>query len=358
MRFLFKTRYEQDIQLFKHGGAVFWYGALAAALVAAPLVLPDYYVGQLTQVMIFALAGVGLMLLTGFTGLVSLGHAAFFGIGAYAEAVLLGYGVPFPLTFLAAASLAALAGVGIGLPTLRLAGLYLAIATFAFSLIVQEALTRWESVTRGNNGLTVPPLRVFGWELSKGDPFYYLTAVTLALVILGALNLLRSPTGRALIAIRDSEIAAQSMGVRLSRYKTTAFALSAGVTGLAGALYAHKLRFLSPESFTVLQSLQLLVLVVVGGLGSLHGAVYGALVVVALPQAITIGRDTLPRVIMEQPGLEAGIFGMILVLFILLEPYGIYGRWLKVKFFFQFFPVYKRATFKRQKSYLRSERLR
>jgi branched-chain amino acid transport system permease protein len=358
MRFLFKTRYEHDIRLFKHGGAVFWYGLLLAALLLAPWLLDSYYVGQLTQVMIFALAGLGLMVLTGYTGLVSLGHAAFFGIGAYTEAVLLERGLPFPLPLLAAAGVAAGAGVLIGRPTLRLAGLYLAIATFAFALIVEEVLARWESVTRGNNGLPVPASRLAGLDLSQGRPFYYLTAAVLVLVVLGLLNLLRSPTGRALIAIRDSEIAAQSMGVRLSRYKTTAFALSAGITGCAGALFAHKLGFLSPESFTVLQSLELLVLVVVGGLGSLHGAIYGALFVVALPQGIAIARDHLPDAITSQPGLEPLLFGLILILFILFEPYGIYGRWLKVKFYFQLFPVYKRATFKRQKTYTRSERLR
>ena len=178
------------------------------------------------------------------------------------------------------------------------------------------------------------------------------------LVLLAALNVLRSPTGRAMIAIRDSEIAAQSMGVNLALYKTIAFGLSAFFTGLAGALFAHKIGFLAPDAFNVLLSIQLLLLVVVGGLGSLHGAIYGAIFVGALPQFIAIGRDFLPPNIASQPGLEPGLFGLILVLFIMFEPLGIYGRWLKIKLYFDLFPLYKRATFKRQKSYTKSERNR
>ena len=193
-------------------------------------------------------------------------------------------------------------------------------------------------------------------------------------------NLLRAPTGRAWIAIRDSEIAAQSMGVNLAIYKSMAFAYSAALMGLAGALFAHKIAYLAPDIFTILLSIQFLLLVIVGGLGSLHGAVFGAIFVALLPPVIAILRDDFrqhgrrgaghghrPRSAMlgaaigdflKKPGVEAGIFGLILVLVILLEPLGIYGRWLKIKLFFSTFPMYKAATFKRQKTYMRSERLR
>ncbi|GLQ06394.1 branched-chain amino acid ABC transporter permease [Sneathiella chinensis] len=368
MRFLFKTDYDQDIRLAKHSGYYWSYGALLVLITAVPFVLDSYYVGQLTQLYIMAIAGVGLMLLSGYTGLVSLGHAAFFGIGAYTEAVLTA-GVtlpfmsepvvfPFVLSFPLAAIFAAIAGVIIGVPALRLMGIYLAMATFAFAIVVEEIFSRWESVTNGYTGLLVESLYIGDMELTDGRPFYFLSLGMLIMVILFSLNLLRSPTGRAMMAVRDSEISAQSMGVNLAKVKTTAFGISAGITGLAGALFAHKLGFLSPESFTVLQSLELLVLVIVGGLGSLHGAIFGAMFVLALPQALAIMKDYLPLYIAEQPGLEPLIFGMILVFFIIFEPLGIYGRWLKVKLYFQMFPLYKKATFKRQKSYMKSERLR
>ena len=369
MRFLFKTDYDQDIRIAKHSGYYWSYGLLLVAVFAAPFVLEGYYIGQMTQLYIMAIAGVGLMLLAGYTGLVSLGHAAFFGIGAYTEAVLTGNGIPLPfmsepvvfsffLSIPLAAILAAIAGVVIGIPVLRLTGIYLAIATFAFAIVIEEVLSRWESVTNGYSGLLVESLYIGDIELTDGPAFYFLCLGFLLVVLLLSLNLLRSPTGRAMMAIRDSEISAQSMGVNLARTKTVAFALSAGVTVLAGALFAHKLGFLSPESFTVLQSIELLVLVVVGGIGSLHGAIFGAIFVLALPQMLAILKDYLPVEIAETPGIEPFIFGLILVLVIIFEPYGIYGRWLKVKHYFQMFPVYKKATFKRQKAYMKSERLK
>ncbi|MBE7637914.1 branched-chain amino acid ABC transporter permease [Sneathiella sp. P13V-1] len=369
MRFLFKTSYEQDINIAKHSGYYWSYGALLLMVLAVPHFMEDYYVGQMTQLYIMAIAGVGLMLLSGYTGLISLGHAAFFGIGAYTEAVLTGNGLQLPfmdeplvfsffVAFPMSGVLAAIAGIAIGIPALRLTGIYLAIATFAFAIIIEEVLSRWESVTNGYTGLLVESIYVGDLDLTDGTPFYYLCLGVLVAVILFSLNLLRSATGRAMMAVRDSEISAQSMGVNLAQTKTLAFALSAGITGLAGALFAHKLGFLSPESFTVLQSLELLVLVVVGGLGSLHGAVFGAMFVLALPQALAIMKDYLPHSIAEQPGFEPLIFGLILIFFVVFEPLGIYGRWLKVKLYFQMFPLYKKATFKRQKSYMKSERLR
>ncbi|MFT6557376.1 MULTISPECIES: branched-chain amino acid ABC transporter permease [Sneathiella] len=369
MRFLFKTEYEQDIVLAKHSGYHWSYGALLLAVLSVPWILDEYYVGQMTQLYIVAIAGVGLMLLSGYTGLISLGHAAFFGIGAYTEAVLTGNGVPLPfmdepvvfsffLSFPLAGLFAAIAGVAIGIPALRLTGIYLAMATFAFAIIVEEVFSRWESVTNGYTGLLVESIEFGDMDLTDGAPFYFLSLGVLIAVILFSLNILRSPTGRAMMAVRDSEISAQSMGVNLAKTKTIAFGLSAGITGLAGALFAHKLGFLSPESFTVLQSLELLVLVVVGGVGSLHGAVFGAMFVLALPQALAIMKDYLPHAIAEQPGFEPLIFGLILVFFIIFEPFGIYGRWLKVKHYFLMFPLYKKATFKRQKSYMKSERLK
>lgn len=358
MRFIFKTNYNQDIQLFKHGGAVFWYVALGVALLLAPFVFDEFYIGEITSVFVYAIAGIGLMLLTGFTGQVSLGHAAFLGIGAYANAYFQTKGIPFLVAVPLSGLLAAAVGVIVGLPALRMSGIYLTIATLAFAQIIEQVFIRWESVTGGFGGMSVPKPVLLGYQLDGEIPFYFLTLVILLGVLLAAINLLRSPTGRAWVAIRDSEIAAQSMGVNLAIYKTSAFGMSAFFTGLAGALFAHKIGYLAPDIFTILLSIQLLLMVVVGGLGSLHGAIYGAVFVILLPLAISILRDYLPINIARQPGLEPGLFGLILVLVILFEPFGIYGRWQKIKVFFSLFPLYKRATFKRQKTYMKSERLR
>jgi branched-chain amino acid transport system permease protein len=176
--------------------------------------------------------------------------------------------------------------------------------------------------------------------------------------LLAALNILRSPTGRAMIGVRDSEISAQSMGIDLARTKSIAFALSAGFTGIAGALFAHKIGYLAPDAFTLLTSIQLLLMVVVGGLGSMHGVFFGAVFIGLLPQGIAILRDSLPPFVGQMAGLEPGIFGLILVLFLIFEPLGIYGRWRKVRQFLDEFRLYRKATHKRQKSYLRTERIR
>jgi branched-chain amino acid transport system permease protein len=263
---------------------------------------------------------------------------------------------------------------------LRIIGIYFAFATLAFAVIIQEVFTRWEAVTGGFSGMAVDKPVIFGVRFADEASFYYLCAALLALTLLLTRNLLRSSTGRAWVAIRDSEIAAQSMGVQLPLYKSFAFGYSAALMGLAGALFAHKIAYLAPDIFSILFSIQLLLLVIVGGLGSLHGAVLGAIFVALLPPIIAILRDSIPATMatfasatgvgvigtigrgigafLKKPGVEAGIFGLILVLVIVVEPAGMYGRWAKIRLFFSTFPMYKRDSFKRQKSYMRSERLR
>ena len=358
MRFIFKTHYRQDVDLFKHGGQLFWFGLLLVAVLLAPFALDNFYLGELALLCIYAVAGLGLMLLVGFTGLVSLGHAAFLAIGAYAHAILLTEGVPFFLSMPLAAMITAIIGGIVGLPAMRMVGIYLASATLAFAIIVEHSIAHLDWLTGGFRGMPVPKPSLFGMDVSTPMAFYYLCLAVLIACILAALNLLRSPTGRAMIAVRDSEISAQSMGINLQRTKSLAFAISAGFTGLAGALFAHNIGYLAPDAFTLLMSIQLLLLVVVGGLGSMHGVVFGAIFVVLLPQGIAISRDYLPTEIGRLPGLEPAIFGLILVLFLIYEPLGIYGRWLKIRHFFEEFPLYRRATHKRQKSYLRTERVR
>ena len=358
MRFIFKTDYDQDIRLAKHGGHVFWYGLLVVFLVSAPWLLDEYWLAQLTFVLIYGVIGLGLMLLAGFTGLFSIGHAAFLGVGAYTEAVLAHQGWPFPLSLAMSALLSAAVGAVVGLPALRVKGIYLGIATLSFGFIVEEVLARWESVTGGNAGKHVPLLNVFGWEASDETRFYIVCLVVTTLSTLGVLNLLRSPTGRAFVAIRDSEISAQSMGIHLAHYKTLSFMISAALAGMGGALYAHKLQFISPDQFNILQSIDLLLMVVIGGLGSIHGVFLGAIFLITMPQLISLGKDLLPDAIGQAPGLQAVVYGAVLIAFVLLEPLGLYGRWLKVRTWLQLFPFYRRGMFKRQKSFQKSDRLK
>jgi branched-chain amino acid transport system permease protein len=358
MRYLFRTNYRQDIALWRHPGDLFWYGLLTLGLLAIPLLMGEFYVGELGGVFIFAIAGVGLMLLVGYTGLISLGHAAFLGIGAYVNAVLLKAGVPFLVTLPAAGLFTALCGAAIGLPTLRMSGLYLAIATLAFGSIVGTIFQKWEAVTGGFDGFAVPTPYVFGIPVENANGIYYVSLVVLVFVLWLSANILRSPIGRAMVAIRDSEVSAQSMGIHLARYKATAFAISAGMTGLAGALFAHYVRFLAPDAFDVLLSVQFVTIVFVGGLGSIHGAIFGSIFVRLLPQFIAIMRDDLPFGIGRMPGLEPSLFGLVLVLVILFQPAGINGLWLKTKHWFQAFPFKRHTSGRRQKSYAKSERLR
>ena len=380
MRFLFKTSYEQDLTLFGDSVQRNWYAALLVGLLGLPWLFPAY-LADLNLVLIYGLCGLSLMVLAGYTGLVSLGHAAFLGIGAYAHVYFVqDVGLPWIVAVALATALTAAAGVLVGSPALRMTGVYLTIATLAFALVIQEVFTRWDRVTHGLKGRPVDKPVIFGVSFATDAAFYFLCLGFLIGGLWLTRNLLRAPTGRAWVAIRDSEIAAQSMGVNLAVYKTMAFSYSAGLMGLAGALFAHKIGFLAPDIFGVLFSIQFLLMVVVGGLGSLHGAVFGAVFVALLPVVISQARDSVPAWIgsvvsvlgsgagtaafrttdrlVKQPGLEPGIFGLILVLFILFEPLGIYGRWVKLKVYFSTFPLYKRATFKRQRAYMRSERLR
>jgi branched-chain amino acid transport system permease protein len=172
MRFIFKTDYGQDINLAKHGGHLFWYGLLMVVLVAAPWLFAEYWLAQLTFVLIYSIVGLGLMLLAGFTGLFSIGHAAFLGVGAYTQAVFVNMGVPFPIALALAAGLSAAVGIVVGLPALRVKGIYLGIATLAFGFIVEEVLARWESVTHGNEGMRVKTLSLFGQAVPQNGPTF------------------------------------------------------------------------------------------------------------------------------------------------------------------------------------------
>jgi branched-chain amino acid transport system permease protein len=381
VRPIFQTDYGQDIQLFRHSGYWWSYGALLLLVLAAPLAVGSYLQSQIVFVFIYAIVGVGLLILAGFAGQVSLGHAAFLAIGAYTAGYMQRLGVPFLIYLPLSVVLTGAVGALVGFPALRLSGIYLVIATIAFGFIIEEVAARWESVTNGNDGMRIKQIELFGFTVSRdGYSFYYLCLGLIILVLVLALNLLRSPTGRAFIAIRDSETAAQSIGINLSVYKVVAFSISAGMTGLAGCLYAHKMSFISPEMFTLLLSLEFVIVILIGGVGSLHGAVLGSIFVVMVDPFLSYLKDDLPRGIGElarsfgvanpgalqdtlaavggAAGLKGAIYGLIIIVFIVFEPYGLYGRWLKIRLYFELFPLYKKATFKRQKTYVKSERNR
>ncbi len=356
MRFDYNTQHRDSFALLRHADQRIAYGLLVAALLVLPWVVSKFFVGELTYVFILCIASLGLMVLTGYTGQVSLGHAAFLAVGAYAHAWMLSQGVPLLVSLPLSGLLCAAFGVALGVPAIRVSGLYLAMVTLAFSVIATHVIGHWASVTGGFTGLAVSEPRIAGVALGGPKAFYFLCLTLLVLVLLGLLNLLRSGLGRAFLGVRDSEAAAYSLGIPVSRVKVTAFALSAGVTGLSGALFAHHTKYLTPDAFTLILSMELVLMVVIGGLGSLRGALLGAVLISLLPTLISRIKPLLPDHLAKQFGLETFIFGLILALFVLFEPTGINGRWLKLRALVETFPLYRRDTFKRSKRYMKSER--
>jgi branched-chain amino acid transport system permease protein len=358
MQYLFKTMYNDDIRLLPRTGEKVRVAMVIALLIAAPLMLQDYYLAELGLLLVYAIAGIGLMILTGHSGQVSFGHAAFLGIGAYTHSILMLHGVPFSLSVLITVLFTGVIGMVIGRSASKMHGFYLAIATLAFGILIETVFGGWSELTGGHSGLAVPDLKVLGMPLTQAWQQYYLDLVLALFVIWGASNLFRTPTGRSFVAVRDSELSARCLGVNVEWVKIQAFGVSAAIASLAGALLAHHLTYLVPEVFGVLESLKMLLMIVVGGLGSILGAVLGAIFISILPVALSFLKDVLPPSVGQQAGLEPLLFGLIIVLVIVFEPQGIYGRWMKLRFFFETFPYYRKSSFVRQKSYLKTERLR
>lgn len=366
MRTVFKTSYDADINLFKHSAQRNWYILLLAFALALPFLISSFAIGEATNLLIWAIACMGLMILVGQTGQASLGHAAFLAVGCYANVLLQErLGLPFILSFPLAGLIAGVAGALIAMPMTKLHGVYLAIGTIAIAILTDDFIVIATPLTNGVMGLFAPDISIFGYGFNRyGNPvgLYYLILGITLVVVLGYRNLQRSPLGRSFAAIRDSEISAQAMGVNVARTKAVAFGISAGVTGLAGALMGHFAGIFNNETFNIILSIQLLLAIVIGGLGTIHGAFFGAAVIALLPQTIAMGRDFLNKFMASGsiaiPGLEAAIFGGILIAFILFEPQGIYGRWFKIRTWFELFPFYRRDMFRRQKSYLKTERMR
>ena len=288
--------------------------AAIALLVAATAAFGGgYFVYVLNLTGIFALVAIGLALLTGFSGQISLGHAGFFAIGAYASALLAQrLGLPFWIAIPAAGVLATAIGALVALPALRLKNLYLAIATLGFGIVTQKLIFEWRTLTGGGGGLQVPPPMLFGVSLAEGARMTGVIAVALAAGTWAAYQLARGRTGRALTMLRQSETAAACTGIQVARYKVVAFAVSAFYTAVAGGLYANLVRYINPESFNVNMSIMFLAMIVIGGMGSVGGALLGAAFYVIVPEALRGFKDA--------PGL---IFGLSLMLVVILLPGGL-----------------------------------
>lgn len=291
--------------------------AFALLVLVAPFLLTnDYYLSTLTIAFLNAIIVVGLNLLLGFAGQISLGHAAFYGLAAYTTAVITGaYGLPIPVGLISGVAMAGAVAWIIGIPTLKLHGHYLAMATLGFGIIVYIFFNQTISLTGGPSGFVgIPRLALFGYEFESDHSYYYLTGFTLTLIVLISKNLIDSRLGRALRAIHTSEKAAQAMGVDIARYKLFIFVLSAVYAGVAGVLYAHYLSFVAPSSFGFMFSVLLIVMVVLGGMANIWGAVAGAVFLTALPEFLRAFEN-----------IEIVLYGLILVLCMIFLPNGIAG---------------------------------
>ncbi len=345
-----KRSYFEDVRLFSSGAAVFWFLLLMAFLLLYPLLFKNYYVYMANYIAINIIVVVGLNLLVGYTGQISLGHSGFYAIGAYATIFLMTVAnFPFLLALLCAGLIAAAFGFLLGLPALRLEGPYLAIATLGFGLTITTIIGRIE-VLGGRQGLHAPDLAIMGYPLDTDRQFYYLVMVITVLMILFARNITRTKVGRAFIAIRDAHIAAETMGVNLLLYKTAAFALSAFYAGVAGGLYAFVLRFIEPELFNLFLSVFFLTMAVAGGLGSVMGPIVGAILLSFLDLqlrnilSIPFIGDWLRQLsasyfsLTGVSNIQFIVFGAILILIMLFEPLGLYGLWIRSKKYWKTWP--------------------
>ena len=303
--------------------AVRWSLLLGLAMLAFG---PDHALGQATLVATYAIAGLGVVVVVGQAGQIALGQAALVGLGAYTEGLLVAAGISPLLALPAAVAVAAGGGALASLPARRLGGLYFGMSTLAFALIVEEIMVRWASLTHGAAGFAVPALQLVGQRVDTPAAQAAVSILALIVVVLLCARLLASRIGRAWRAVRDDELAADACGIAPARAKMLAFVVGGGLSGLAGALYAHWIGFISPEQFGLMFSFELLMLAFIGGAQRLAGAAWGALVIVAIPQAIALLRDALPGDLARVAGLETVLFGAVIVAVVLLRPGGIAGR--------------------------------
>jgi len=340
----FKTRYAQETAVFPNDvgrlvlglGLIVWF--LGVPAVAGPYLLA---LANLTGIAI--IGATGLNLLTGYTGQISVGHGAFMGVGAYAAALLaVRAHLPFWLAVPLAGLVTAGAGAFFGIPSLRLKGLYLAIATLAAQFILEYVFLHWDWLTRGTSGLPVPPAAIGRWMVRGERPFFWVIGLCVVLITCLNLNLLRTRVGRAFGAIRDNDRAAAAIGIHLFGHKVLAFFLSAFMVGVAGALYAYYLGVVTPGKFTLGLSIDYLAMGIVGGLGTVLGPFYGAVVITLLPEALRALSQALsgvfPNIATALNALRDVVFGAVIIGFLIFEPEGLADRWRVMRAYFKLWP--------------------
>ncbi|MBW1910098.1 MAG: branched-chain amino acid ABC transporter permease [Deltaproteobacteria bacterium] len=339
----FKETYIKDEEIFQSLFVKFWLGLFFIFLFVFPFIANAYMLYVANMIGFAIIGAVGLNLLTGFTGQISLGHAAFVGVGAYTSAILVTrLGFSFWLSIPFAGLVAAFAGMIIGIPSLRVKGLYLCIATLAAQFIFEFIFIHWESMTKGITGINIPPPSIGSLEFITEKEFYWITLFFVVLGIGYARNLVRSRMGRAFVAIRDRDLSAEIIGINLFRYKLSAFAISSFYAGVAGALWVTFLKVVTPDHFPFILSIHYLAMVIVGGLGSILGSIFGAIFMTLLPEIL----NHLSEIVkMRAPGYEEifvpmkeVIFGLLIVLFLVFEPRGLAEIWNRVKNFFRLWP--------------------
>ena len=342
----YRENYAQELTIFETDyGRISMCVFLLLLFFATPFLVSPYMLYVINTIGIAAIAAIGLNILVGYTGQISLGHGAFFGVGAYAAAVLATrFGVGFYLAIPAAGVLTALVGMIFGIPSGRLKGLYLTIATLAGQFIIEYVLVHWDSVTQGTMGITLPSPTILQWEVVGDRPFFFMIFVSLVLMTWFAVNIMRSKYGRAFIAIRDNDRAAEGMGIPIFKYKLLSFAISSFYAGFAGALWAYYMVSVTAEPFNLGLSVEYIAMVIIGGMGNIPGAIFGATFITLLNELLRYITGLLMNLgFITSSGLNMAplrefVFGLAIVLFILFEPRGIAELWRIVRSSFRLWP--------------------
>ncbi|MGA9111966.1 MAG: branched-chain amino acid ABC transporter permease [Smithella sp.] len=342
----YRETYAQELNIFETDfGRVCLGVFLALLFFVAPFILSPYMLYILNIIGITAIAAIGLNILIGYTGQISLGHGAFFGVGAYAAAILsTRLGVGFYVAIPAAGIITALVGMIFGIPSGRLKGLYLTIATLAGQFIIEYVLIQWDSLTKGTMGITLPPPQILGWQISGDKAFFFLIFVSLVLMTWFAVNIMRTKYGRAFIAIRDNDRAAEGMGIPIFKYKLLSFGISSFYAGFAGALWAYYMVSITTEPFNLGLSVEYVAMVIIGGMGNIPGAIFGATFITLLNEFLRYFTGILMNIAfitslgLNMAPLKEFVFGLTIVLFILLEPKGLAEIWRIIRSGFRLWP--------------------
>src|SRR5436309_765359 len=343
-----KTTYEADMALYPLPIARWTVGVLAVLFfLVVPMTVHEYYLSLANLVWVAVVGALGLNILVGYTGQVSIGHGAFMSVGAYTAANLATrLGSPWPVNLLAGGLMAALVGAVVGIPSLRIKGLYLAIATLAGQLIIEWTINHVTFISGGvQASIEVPRPRIGPYVLAGQRAMYYFLLCFVVIAIVGTMNLVRSRVGRAFIAIRDHDIAAEIIGINIFRYKLLAFAISSFYAGVTGVLYTYYLGIANYEQFQIGVSIDYLAMIIIGGLGSVLGSVFGAIFVTLLPIAIRYAMEALGGLVFSQasvlniiPNLRLILFGTLIVFFLVVEPEGLNRLWRNIRNYFRVWP--------------------